>query len=171
MPIGHSLVVALARVLPPTSHPMVLHFPIALLCICAPVDVLALVLPDRDRYLQRSGFWILTLANISTVAAIATGQIAEQTAHLTPHFLAVLALHQHFAALTGAAEGGAWLVRVFSRYPRGGGWSLLRTRRGRGGLLSTLLVVAAAVLVAITGHYGGLLVYQGGAGVSLAPPA
>ncbi len=164
---GHALSLALARILPPTIHPMVVHFPIALLYLCAGVDVLALILPDQDRFLQRCGFWLLTLANAATVVAIVAGQVAEQSLKLTP--VVVAALHQHtlFVGLTGLAEGAAWILRVLARYPRRkAGWSALGTGHGRGGVLTTALVVAAAILVAVAGHYGGVMVYQGGAGVA-----
>ena len=161
----NALMGALAHLLPPTIHPMILHFPIVLLPITALVDLAARLAPDRDRFLQRAGFWLLTLANAATVLTMAAGVISAQAVHFSPAMSALLERHQHFAMLTGLCEGAAWLLRVFSAFPAGTGWSPLGTGRGRGGWVSTLLVCLAAVFVAITGSIGGQLVYDHGAGV------
>ncbi len=160
-----SLIHTLALILPPTIHPMILHFPIVLLCITATVDVIARLVPDRDRFLQRAGFWLLTLANAATVLTMGAGLLSEQSVHFSPAMARLLERHQHFAMLTGLSEGTAWLIRVFSKFPGRSGWSIFGTGRGRGGWLTTALVVLAAVFVSITGSIGGQLVYDHGAGV------
>jgi uncharacterized membrane protein len=161
----HPVVAILARLVPPTIHPMVLHFPIVLLYLTACVDLAALVLPDHDRFLQRVGFWTLTLAAAATIAAMAAGVVSEQSVRLTPPYSALLETHQHFAMLTGLCEGGAWLVRLGSPFSAAQGWTVLGRGRGRGTWASTALVVAAAVCVTLTASIGGRLVYDGGAGV------
>jgi len=158
-----AIVTVLVRLLPPTIHPMIVHFPIVLLYITAAIDILAAVLADRDRFLQRAGFWALTLANVFTVIAMAAGVVSEQSVHFLPPVARILEQHQRFAVLTGLCEGAAWLLRVGTAFPRGGGWSLWG--RGRGTLPSTALVVAAAVFVTITASLGGRMVYDHGAGV------
>lgn len=158
------LISLLARILPPTIHPMVLHFPIVLLYITAGIDVLARILPDRDRFLQRAGFWTLTLACFFTVVTMAVGLVSEQAVHWTPQLQAILERHQTFAMLTGLAEGAAWLVRLGSRFPRrDSGWQIFG--RGRGGWGSTTLVLLAAASITMTAYLGGKMVYDHGAGV------
>lgn len=161
----NSIMGGLARLLPPTIHPMILHFPIVLLWVTAVVDISARLTPDRDRFLQRAGFWLLTLANAATVLTMAAGVLSEQAVHFSPAMGALLQRHQHFAMLTGLCEGAAWLIRIFSTFPPGPAWTLLDTRRGRGGWITTLLVLMAAVFVSVTGLIGGQLVYDHGAGV------
>lgn len=162
----YPLVMLLAHHLPPYIHPMIVHFPIVLLYLTAGVDILVFVLPDRDRFLQRAGFYLLTLACIATIITMLFGLVSEQWVHWTPAMVKILSIHQHFAVLTGLAEGSAWLVRLATRFPAAerSGWSL-PGRRGRASWASTLLVVAAAVLISVTGYYGGHMVYHYGAGV------
>jgi len=153
----------LARVLPPTIHPMILHFPIVLLYVTAGIDVLGRLLPDRDRFLQRTGFWSLTLACFFTVLTMSVGLISEQSVHWSVQTRAILEQHQHFAVLTGLAEGTAWLLRVGTSFSDRGGWHLFG--RGRGTWISTAFVVAAVVCVTLTASLGGKMVYDHGAGV------
>lgn len=156
----------LAHLLPATIHPMVVHFPIALLYITASIDLLSLAVPDRDRFLQRAGFWSLTLACIAIIATMSLGLVSEQSVHWSPAMRVVLSHHQHDAVMTGLSAGAAWLVQVLTRYPRRQpGWTLLGLGRGRRTVLSTLLVVLAAVFVTLTARLGGEMVYHFGAGV------
>lgn len=160
-----NLVRSIVALLPPTIHPMVLHFPIALLYLTASIDVLAALAPDRDRFLQRAGFWSLSLTAFFILVTVAAGAVSEQAVHLPPAALRLLHQHKQFAVLTGGAVGLAWIVRIVRRFPAGGGWSLLGTGRGRGTLLSTALVLVAAALITVTASIGGQLVYDHGAGV------
>jgi uncharacterized membrane protein len=163
VPTIRGLVQGIVGFFPPTIHPMILHFPIALLYLTAVVDVLAQVLPDRDRFLQRAGFWCLTLTAFFTVLTIAAGAISQQSVHFTPLTRRIFHRHQLFAGLTGGAVGVAWLLRVFTPFRTGQGWTLFG--RGRGTLLSTAVVVLAAVCITVTAMLGGQLVYDHGAGV------
>ena len=160
------MILWLAHLLPATIHPMAVEFPIALLYITSAVALLSLVVPDRDRFLQRAGFWLLTLTCVAIVVTMSLGLVSEQSVHWTPAMRAVLSHHQHDAIMTGLSAGAAWLVLIFSRYPQGdAGWSLFGTGRGRRTLLSTGLVLLATVFVTLTAHLGGDMVFHYGAGV------
>lgn len=166
------LIKGLARLLPPTIHPMIVHFPIALLYITIAVDILMwLAPPDPSRFFPRASFWLLTLSCMAIIAAMVAGIISEQSIHLTPQTSAMLSAHQHYAILTGLFAGAAWLLRVFGRYSRAerGGWSILGTGRGRQSPLATLFVAGAVVFVSITGSVGGSMVYNHGLGVHVSP--
>lgn len=153
---------ALARRLPATIHPMILHFPIVLLYIAVPLEVLALVW-RQDGFLPRAAFWTLTLACVAIIATMTAGFISEQSVHWTATTSAILSRHQHFAVLTGLCAGAAWLAHVFRRFPDGRRWGLWG--RGQGGLVSAAFVIAAAVFVTLTAHLGGEMVYRYGVGV------
>jgi uncharacterized membrane protein len=157
------------RILPPTIHPMVVHFPIAFLYATAVVELLMWLSPTESRrFLGRAGFWLLTASCVAIVAAMVAGVISEQSVHLTPVTSRLLSLHQRYAILTGAFAGAAWLARVFARFPRSarsGQWSLFGTGRGRPTVLATVLVLGAAVFVTLTGNVGGTMVYGHGLGV------
>lgn len=160
---SHAVVASLAHWLPPTIHPMVVHFPIALLYVAAGAEVLALLThsADRDRFWDRAAFWLLTLAGAAIVAAGAAGVISEQSVHLTPATRALLGAHQRDATLTGLFALLAWLLQVRARFPRRtAGWSVLGTGRGRVTALVLAFGAAAAVMVSITGTLGGSMVYQ-----------
>ncbi|CAB1127878.1 conserved membrane protein of unknown function [Candidatus Hydrogenisulfobacillus filiaventi] len=158
------------RLFPPTIHPMVVHFPIALLWVTLLIDLLAWVGGSRDRFLDRAGFWMLSLSLLAIVGAGAAGVLSEQYVRWTPATRAILSAHQRDAALTGVFALGAWLVRWAARYPapaRGerAGWSLAGSGRGRRTWLSTLLVLGATIMVSITGTLGGSMVYGHGVGI------
>ncbi len=161
-------IVWLARRLPPTIHPMILHFPIVLLYLTAAISLADLWMGgrDRDRFLQRCSFWSLTLACAAIVVTMAFGLLSEQWVHWTPATRAILSSHQHWAMLTGLSAGAAWLLRVSARFRERQPWSALGSSRGRNTGLATLCVVIAAVCVTVTAHLGGNMVYTHGVGVS-----
>lgn len=154
----------LARLLPPTIHPMILHFPIVLLYLCAPLEILALVLTMPDGFFHRAAFWTLTLACVAIIVTMSAGLVSEQSVHWTPQMSAILSRHQRDAMLTGLSAGAGWLVHLANRFPRGKQWGLWG--RGRVSLVSAAFVVAAAVFVTLTAHLGGEMVYHFGAGVA-----
>ena len=166
----YSIVHTAARILPPTIHPMVVHFPIALAYLTVFAELMMWVAPpDSQRFLSRAGFWLLTLECIAIIGAMAAGVVSEQSVRFTPTTSAILSAHQHFAILTGLCAGIAWLARVFNRYPRSARnqWSIFGTGRGRPNLVTTLFVTMSAIFITITGSLGGTMVYKHGVGVHL----
>lgn len=159
----HALIALLTRWLPPTIHPMVVHFPIALLWLTALVDVLA-VFGGRgktDRFLDRAGFWLLTLSGAAIVAAGAAGVISEHAAHPSPATRSLLSAHQRDAVLTGFFALIAWLLQIWTRFKGGGiGWTVPIFAGGRVSLWVLIFVLAATVMVSITGSIGGSMVYD-----------
>lgn len=156
----------LVQVLPPTIHPMVVHFPIAFLFLTAVVDLLGYLNEDEGHFFARVSFWLLTGSLFALFAAAVAGVVSEQSVKWTPVTAAILSAHQHDAVLTGLFASAAWLLRLNRRYKKHDfGWSVLGTRRGRPGLLATLLTIAAVVMVSITGSLGGSMVYNHGVGI------
>lgn len=157
------------KILPPTIHPMVVHFPIVLAYLTLAAELLVWLTPsDTRRFLSRGAFWLLTAECAAIIVAILAGVVSEQSVHFTPTTSTLLTAHQHYAVLTGLCAGIAWLARVFSRMPRGrraSEWSILGTGRGRENLVTTLFVAGAAVFITITGNLGGTMVYGHGVGV------
>jgi uncharacterized membrane protein len=166
------LVKVLAGVLPPDIHPMVVHFPIALLYLTSGAELLALLTGSalRDRFWDRVAFWLLTLSGAAIVAAGAAGVISEQSARFTPTTAALLSAHQRDAVLTGLFALMAWILQLLAQFPRRvpaglEGWSVLGTRRGRVTWAVLVFGVAATVMVSVTGTLGGSMVYQHCVGV------
>lgn len=158
----HLLIAWLARMFPPTIHPMVVHFPIALLYITSLAEFLALITRSarRDRFLDRASFWLLTLSGAAIVAAGAAGVISEQSVHLTPTTAAMLSAHQRDAVLTGLFALMGWLAQAFTFFRDTRAWSILGSGRGRVTFVSMVLVWAATFMVSVTGTVGGSMVYN-----------
>lgn len=145
---------------------MVVHFPIAFLFLTAIVDLLGYLNDDRDHFFARVSFWLLTGSLFALVGAAIAGVISEQSVKFTPATAAILSAHQHDAVLTGLFASAAWILRLHRRYKKSQmGWSVLGTRRGRPGLLATLLTIGAVIMVSITGSLGGSMVYNHGVGI------
>ncbi len=157
-------------IFPPTIHPMVVHFPIALLYLTLLIEIIGYLVPRHDRFYDRAGFWALTLSLFAIVGAAAAGMISEQFVKWTPATTPILYAHQRDAVLTGVFALGAWIVRWFVRFPKTSRqeslWSIFGTGRGRQSLLDTVLVIAAVIMVSITGTLGGSMVYNHGVGIA-----
>ncbi len=144
---------------------MVLHFPIVLLYLALLIEILryASGAPERS-FLQRAGFWVLTLSLFAIVAAAATGVLSESYVRWTPKTAAILSTHQTFAVLTGLFAAASWLVRVRTRVRPDRKWSFFGRGTGRASVASALLVVGAVVMITITASLGGSMVYKYGIG-------
>ncbi|MBX5467043.1 MAG: DUF2231 domain-containing protein [Firmicutes bacterium] len=156
-----------ARFLPPTIHPMVVHFPIALLYLATLIDFVAVVRPrHRSHAYHQFGFWILTLALVSLVAAALAGVVSEQFAHWTPATRAILEAHQRDALITGLLASLGWVLQLATpfREVRREAWSI--AGRGRVSWGVWVLVAAATAMVSVTGTLGGSMVYHHGVGIS-----
>ncbi|QSF46298.1 DUF2231 domain-containing protein [Paenibacillus tianjinensis] len=134
-------------------HPIVVHFPIALIIIGFGYD---LVLALKKRSLNPAGgLWMWMLAAVGAWVAIATGPDDDArgvTSFIEPH--------EMLATLT------AWIVSLIVV------WRLLMYWKGKRAFVKVPLVLYLAVslvscgLVLGTGYYGGKMVYTDGVGVS-----
>jgi uncharacterized membrane protein len=134
----------------PLLHPILVHFPIALLCVSVALDITGYFLGVI--HLTRAGFYLLVLGVAGAgVAALAGPDHAIGSAAAD----ALLIAHQNFALLTVALGVSLLLVRFFAADGIVAPWALL------------YLVVSLALLgvLALTGYYGGELTYHQGAGV------
>ena len=144
--------------LPDPLHPAVVHFPVALLLLGAPLAVAAVFL----RPLVPATALLLAVAAVGAVVAVQTGQHEKRNEIAVPEGAARQVLREHErsgerarnAALPAALLAGAGCI------------SWRRKRVGR------LLLAAAAVCavgaawqVAVAGKTGGQLVYDYGVGL------
>lgn len=137
-------------------HPMLVHFPIALLFASVLFDVASTAL-TRDS-LREAAQWLLGLGLLGgIVAAIAGGQ-AEGAAEKAGVAEALIETHEALAYLTLGIMAVLFLSRL-----------LLRNRFGTKALIAYFMVAAIGlVAISATGHTGGNLVYEHGAGVHTA---
>lgn len=153
---------------PPVIHPMMVHFPIALLYASLATTVLGFVWPLPDRFFERVSFWLLVAGFLAGVVTAAMGVISEQFVHWNATTYALLGTHQRDAVLTGILCLIALALRIGARYPRAEarqGWSLAQSGRGRSSVLAGIFLALAVVMITVTASVGGTMVYQYGAGV------
>lgn len=136
-------------------HPMVVHFPIALLSASVLFDLLAT--RWKSEQFRSASLYTLILGLAGALISVVSGHMAEEAVEHTAVPEQVLEIHEKlgfatfwiFAGLLGlrAAE---WL-----------GW--MRERR----VLTITLEIGAVIVLFVASYYGGSLVYDYGAGVTL----
>jgi uncharacterized membrane protein len=138
-------------------HPVIVHFPIALLITAIVFEVLALVL-KRD-VLREASTWLLGLGFLGGLVAAATGILAEDAAEDGGVPESAIETHESFAYAALAVFALLIAIR----------W-LQRKRKIPNAVFLALGVVGVA-LIGLTGYFGGDLVYHYGAGVERAARA
>jgi uncharacterized membrane protein len=141
----------------PNAHPLIVHFPIALLCAAVAVDCVAWAL-KRNQPLRQTATVLYVLGTVGALAAYVTGRAASETVWLPGMAHAVLTQHWEWALRTVWFFSVVGLARVV----------FLRPSRGvPGHLIVAAFVLAGLVglgLLIETGDRGGRLVYQHGVG-------
>jgi len=155
----------------PNVHPLFVHFPIALLLATLVLDVVVLAGrrkaadgSEKRLLCEACSGAVLLLAALGGLAAVATGFLAEDAveAMSTDAELHTLLERHETAALV--TFGIALALAV---------WRLVGRLRLPGGPVRWVylgLLLAACVLVGVTGHLGGSMVYGHGVGVQTSAP-
>jgi uncharacterized membrane protein len=151
------------RFFPPTIHPMVVHFPIAIGFLLLLAEVAARLRPG-DPLFRRAGLVLYVFELLALVAAAAAGVISERYAAPTAGVPQLLEAHKRDAILTGLAFSASFLARLAAGRRRA-------KMRGGPTLVSLALLVLGVVLLSITGSLGGTMVYDHGFGVAAKAPA
>lgn len=81
-------------------HPLVIHFPVALLLVAPVFIILGIVNRSRSRCFFVCGFILMFLGTIGSFVAIASGEAAAELVERTPEIKAVLEKHQNLAEST-----------------------------------------------------------------------
>ncbi len=152
-------------------HPLIVHFPIALLLVAPVFIVLGLLIGRHSRLFMTSALVLMVLGTAASFVAVSTGEAAGKLADRTPEVNQVLQHHEElaervrltFTVLTvvfaGLLAGPVVLKRELARVPT----TVLA-------LLFLGVYAAGAVVLANTAHNGGRLVHELGVR-SLMPPA
>jgi uncharacterized membrane protein len=141
----------------PGWHPMVVHFPLALVVTAASLLVVARLL-RRERYsatLATVGTWNLCLGAIAALFALATGLAAMLDLHVGAAARQSIFLHVKWAIFTT-------LALVLLAVWRGAG----AAQESRPSWVFIVVLVAATAALVVTGYRGGQNVYEYGIGVN-----
>ena len=139
----------------PPLHPMIVHFPIALLTAGFLADIWALVFKASD--LSRTAWWSQLAGTIGLAAAVGSGLMAKESAGIRDAFAeSVLGSHEQWALGSMVIFSALLFWRIASRTrlpvnPR---------------FVFAGLYCIALVALWLTAWHGGELVYGLGVGVS-----
>lgn len=143
-------------------HPLIIHFPIALLLI-APLFLVvgAILRPDKGRPLLLAALALMVLGTVGAWVAVETGEAAGEIADRNPQVNSVILRHEHLAETTRATFTTLTVIFALILFvPR-----LFKREASR--IFSTALPLvfliaygAGAVLLANTAHQGGRLVHE-----------
>lgn len=144
-------------------HPLVVHFPVALL-LAAPVCVLFGLLPRVGQGFRIAALILFVMGTIGAFVAVESGEASAQVVTLTPEARETLEQHEElaesvgwlFALLTAAYAAILLLPAFVSRVLK------KRLPRGVPVACSILFLVATGLcagVLANTAHLGGQLVY------------
>ena len=145
-------------------HPLIIHFPIALLLV-APLFIIAALLvsaPRRQAFVI-SALALMILGTASVYVALSTGEAAGKLAERTPQLNAVLERHENLAERTRIIFTGLTVMLAgILTVPRLVKWEPRRAMSAMILVVFLVLYGGAAQLLINTAHHGGLLVHQFG---------
>ena len=153
-------------------HPLVIHFPIALLLTVPVLLVTGLIWQKNSRGLYLSALALMLIGTIGTWLAIATGEAGEGMAERIAGAEAVLHRHEELAEITRTIFTALTLIFAAMLFaPR-----LLKKEPGRrtATIVTSaflLFYLAGTVVLASTAHQGGRLVHELGVRAAISPDA
>ena len=128
-------------------HVVMVHFPIAL-AVCAILADL-LWLATRKEGFKNAGMYCLVLAGISAVPVVITGLIKVWGRQFGGDYLFIVTVHKYLGITSFVIAVLASVIRLSCR-GRMKKWWLVGY---------CILMLALVVSIALTGHYGGMLVH------------
>jgi uncharacterized membrane protein len=142
-------------------HPLIIHFPIALLLVAPVFILLGMLLRRNGVHFSMAALILIILGTISVYVALETGEAAGELADRTPQIMQVLQHHEELAETTRLIFTA--LAIVFAAIVLGP--RLLKRPLGRppalalhGGFL--LLYLVGTLVLVNTAHNGGRLVHE-----------
>lgn len=140
----------------PNIHPMVVHFPIALLSSFLALEILSQILKIES--LKTGASWMLYIGTLGACAAVLAGFRAASIVEHEEVTHAIMETHEHLAL---AVLGLAIILSV---------WRILSRGKFKGVLWLVYLALAFLMVgvMSFTADYGGLMVYTHGVGVKAA---
>jgi len=143
-------------------HPLVVHFPIALLLLYTLFETTGVIL--KNETLTKAAFLILILGVVSAIAAVLTGGQAEEIAtHLRDKGIAfsqeVLETHEKFATISVWYFFAILGLRTY--------FIVQKKFVGYIKIIFVVLALIGAYFILETGEHGGELVFKYGVGTDI----
>ncbi len=136
-------------------HPMIVHFPIALLIVGFLADIIGIVF--KKEFFSKAGFYLLILGTIGVVAAYFSGDAAGDGITEQGPLKQALETHEE------AAQLSLWLMVAAAAFRIAFVW--LKKYTGIIKYAALGLFFLGVLSIARTGYYGGELVFKHAAGV------
>lgn len=141
----------------PSLHPLIIHFPIALLLFALFFDVLFLIF-RKHPWLNANANALYLLGALGVVAAFFSGRQAADLANIPPFVHPTLSEHADLGQYT------AWFFGIYGLFRLAGWWkswyeNIIVL------FVSVVIAVGGAVLLFETAEHGAELVYRYGIGV------
>jgi uncharacterized membrane protein len=138
-------------------HPMVVHFPIALIIVGFIAEIISLFI--KKDFFSTSAFYLLILGTLGVLAAYITGNSAGEGITEAGALSRALETHE------SAAELSLWIIIIAAAVRVA--LVLLKKYKGIFKIVGVTLFFIAVISIIRTGHYGGQLVYKHAAGVQI----
>lgn len=153
-------------------HPVIIHFPIALLMVVPIIILIGLLMPKNGRTFLVSAFVLMLIGTVATYVAVSTGEAAGELAEQMNNVEAVLEQHEElaettrtvFTALTAIFGVILFAPMLFKK-------ELSRAILIPLNLAFLLFYGSGVVLLMNTAHQGGILVHQLGVHAVMGPTA
>jgi uncharacterized membrane protein len=151
-------------------HPIIVHFPIALLLIAPVLVVLGLAFFKSGKAFMYSAFLMMLIGTVAAVVAVATGEAAGELAERVTNAEAVLENHEElaettrnvFAALTVVFGAIVFVPLIFRR-------ELAAKIAVPLNIVFLLFYGAGTVVLLNAAHEGGRLVHEFGVRAAMDP--
>ncbi len=138
-----------------TIHPMIVHFPIALLLTATLISGLAVLFKKKREDLKIVLYWILILGAISVLVALFSGLYEDARVVHDDAIHEIMEVHKLLGFIIAFAFVSITL------------WFIIRKRimKYRELLIITLLLIGTSGVLVFSAYLGGRMVYEKGTGV------
>ena len=144
-------------------HPLIVHFPVALLLVAPLFVVLGVIFRDKGRVFLTSALLLMVLGTIAAFVAVGSGEAAGELADRTPEINAVLQHHLKLAETSRLIFTILTVIFAVILY----GPTLLKKELKRPVALALygcflVLYAGGSLVLSNTAHNGGRLVHEFG---------
>lgn len=136
-------------------HPMIVHFPIALLIVGFISDLISIFF--KNSFFAKAGLFLLIFGTLGVVAAYITGNIEGDGLTETGPLKNAIEFHQDAALISLWIMVTTSVVRI--------AFIMMKKYEGAFKYLALFLFFIGVLSIARTGYYGGELVFKHAAGV------